>query len=618
MAEKLPVEAYGNLPVAQQMKLSPNGNLIAFIRNHEGSSYVGVIDRIKMTTKFVSNTDNEKYKIGWFRWANNDTLLISAHYPVHRMLRKYIKAKLYKINLNGDYNLRYVTRPKGNEREGQFQNTIIDILPDEPNFILMEVDYKKANAPDVYKINLDKKNTRSRIVRGREDIHHWMTDQQHRVRLGFGRDKTRIFYSLLNLQTQKWQRIWDYEIFDAPDITPLGFGLNPNELYIRADHEGRYAIFKVDLTQKSLSKTLVYADKNYDIEGSLIYSKVTKDVIGVYHGESEHYKIYFDPSYDKFEDAINHAMPDASTIITSFSADERQYILLSSDENSAGRYYFGDRDTGELKPLIDQYPLLNKANLARKSKHSYSAHDGLTIEAYLTLPTHAQSENQPAIIMPHGGPMSRIYGDFDWFSEFFASRGYVVLEPNFRGSSGYGFKFEMASIQSWGGAMQTDLADAAKWLASNYKVDKNNICIVGASYGGYAALLAAAKQQKTFKCAVSFAGVSDLNYLLRKSQNYTNHEVVEKQIGDDADILQQNSPVNYAKQINIPVMLIHGDLDTVVPIQHSEKMYEALRDHKKNVQYIELENGDHHLSIQKNRLKTLMSIEEFLAQHLDQ
>ena len=615
-AEKTPLEAYGKLPVATQMRLSPDGNFIAFIRNHEGATYIGVTDRLKKTTNFITYTDNEKFKIDWFRWANNEMLLISAHYPVHRMHRKYTEARLYKIKIDGSEKMRQVSVPKNGERFAQYQNTIIDILPNDPNHILMEIDYKNGNFPDVYKINLETKNTRSRLVRGRNDITHWMTDQQHRVRLGFGIDETRIFYTLFDLKSKKWRRIWDYEIFDAPDITPLGFGLNPDELYIRADHQGRYAIFTVDLSQVDLPQTLVYADKDYDIEGGLIYSRLSNDVIGVYHGESEDNKIYFNPDYEKFQQALNQAFPNSSTHITSFSENERQYILHTSSMESAGRYYFGDRDSGELKPLISQYPQLNQTNLRGKTKKSYQTSDGLTIEAYLTLPEHLAEKNRPAIIIPHGGPMSRTYGNFDWFSEFFASRGYLVLEPNFRGSSGYGFKFETAAIQRWGGAMQTDLADAAIWLNKNYQVDKNNICIVGASYGGYAALMAAATQQSIFKCAVSFAGVSDLEYLLRKSRNFTNHKVVEKQIGDDADVLEKNSPINFAKSINIPVMLIHGDLDTVVPVEHSQKMYQALTQQNKEVEYIELDNGNHHLSIEKNRLNTLSSIESFLEKHL--
>ncbi len=213
--------------------------------------------------------------------------------------------------------------------------------------------------------------------------------------------------------------------------------------------------------------------------------------------------------------------------------------------------------------------------------------------------------------------MSRNYGGFDWFAEFFASRGYTLLEPNFRGSSGYGFNFEMASIQQWGGAMQDDLQDAARWLVQEYDVDKSKVCILGGSYGGYAALFAAAKQQETFRCALSFAGVSDLEYLVRKARRFNNYKVVKKQIGTRSDLLEERSPINFAAQINIPVMLIHGHKDRIVDVHHSREMYQELLQNNKVVEYIELENGNHYMEIEANRLQVLTSFDKFLSRHLN-
>ncbi len=221
-----------------------------------------------------------------------------------------------------------------------------------------------------------------------------------------------------------------------------------------------------------------------------------------------------------------------------------------------------------------------------------------------------------AIVIPHGGPMARNYSGFDWFSQFFASRGYTIIEPNFRGSSGYGFEFEMASIKNWGGVMQDDLADAAMWLVDQQKIDKNKICIVGASYGGYAAMMAAVKQQDVFKCAASFAGVSDLELLLVKARKFTNYKVVKKQIGSDSDFLEKASPINYAEKINTPLLLIHGENDRVVDVTHSRNMFDELEDEGKLVEYIELADGNHYLEIEKNRLLTLSKIEAFLERYL--
>ena len=339
-------------------------------------------------------------------------------------------------------------------------------------------------------------------------------------------------------------------------------------------------------------------------------------MIGVYHGEADNAKVFFDPVYDAFQTALNTALPDAYNNVSSFSADERKYILYTSKSQSPGAYYLGNRDTNELTFVLEQYPLLYQQKLSGKNKILYKARDGVAIEGYITQPHTNVKNTKGAIVLPHGGPMARNYAGFDWFSEFFASRGYTVLEPNFRGSSGYGFKFEMESVQKWGGAMQDDLADAAKWMIKEYDIDKNKVCILGGSYGGYAALMAAVKQQDVFKCAASFAGVSDLELILAKARRFTNNEVVKKQFGTDSDVLEKNSPVNFAKEINIPVLLIHGDKDRVVDVKHSRDMYEELQDYKKEVEYIELENGNHHMEIEAHRMKVLTSFDAFLQKHI--
>ena len=616
-ADVLPVEAFGRLPQATQVALSPDGKKAAFIRNSEGFSLIGVYDIKDKTTKYLMSSDNISYKIEGYAWANNQTILVSANYPVTKDGAKYTESRLLQVNSDGGEAAKKVFVPKRNERTPQFQDTIIDILPEEPNHILMALDLHIANAPSVYKINLKSKLQRKLIYRGKADIYRWMTDRQHRLRLGFGRDGTKIFFRLLDLKTQQWRNIWQYELFENPDITPLGFGLNPNHLYIRANHQERYAIFKVNLAESTMPRELIYADENYDVEGALIYSSKTNDVIGVYHGEADNSKVFFDPAYLAFQTAINKALPNAYNNVASMSADEEIYVLFSSGPDAPGTYYIGNRKTKALEFALEQYPLLYQKELSGKTKVSYPARDGVDIEAYVTQPHPTTSQTRAGIILPHGGPMSRSYGGFDWFAEFFASRGYTLLEPNFRGSSGYGFNFEMASIQQWGGAMQDDLQDAARWLVQEYDVDKSKVCILGGSYGGYAALFAAAKQQETFRCALSFAGVSDLEYLVRKARRFTNYKVVKKQIGTRSDLLEERSPINFAEQINIPVMLIHGHKDRIVDVHHSREMYQELLQNNKVVEYIELENGNHYMEIEANRLQVLTSFDNFLSRHLN-
>ncbi|MDN4503577.1 S9 family peptidase [Alteromonadaceae bacterium BrNp21-10] len=619
-AELLPVDAFGKLPNAQSVKLSPNGKQIAFIRNVDGSSLIGVTDLIVAKTNYILKTDNEKFKIGWFVWANDNLLLVSSDYPVFSHGAAYTESRLLKLNPKGeDGTLSPVIAPKigtynqKKEHIAQFQNNIIDMMPEDPDHIMMAVDFDIPTKPSVYLVDLSKKTTRSLVLSGKANVNGWLTDQQHRVRLGFGRDDTKIFYRLFDLASESWRTIWEYEIFDAPDITPLGFGLDPNILYIIADHEGRYALFKVDVSKPELPRELVISDEKHDIEGPLIYSNITHDIVGVHHTGSEGGKIFFDKSYTEFQDKLNKALPNSFNNVVSYSANERKYILYNSSSTTPGAYFVGDKDQKTMDFLLEEYPMLFEKPLSGKQKVTYKARDGLKIEGYLTRAQGGIKQNSPAIILPHGGPLARDYANFDWLAEFFANRGYTVLQPNFRGSSGYGFAFEMKAIQNYGGTMQDDLQDAANWLSENYPIDKNKICIVGASYGGYAALMAAATQQETFKCAASFAGMADLELSLRKLMNFTNYKVAKKQFGDD---LEGKSPINLAKNITIPVLLLHGDKDRVVSVEQSRKMESELRSYEKDVTYIEFENGNHHLEIEAHRLATLRALEGFLHKHI--
>lgn len=177
-AENLPVAAFGKLPQSQQVKLSPDGNKIAFINNIAGNTMIGVTDLVEAKTRYLVNTDNQKFKIGWYLWANNDLLLVSADYPVQRRGLKYTEARLLKVHVDGKEAFESVFKSRKSERVPQFQNNIIDLLPDEPNHILMSLDLKVSNQPDVYKLNLTNNRKRKFIYRGKSHIYNWMTDQR--------------------------------------------------------------------------------------------------------------------------------------------------------------------------------------------------------------------------------------------------------------------------------------------------------------------------------------------------------------------------------------------------------------------------------------------------------
>ena len=581
--EPLPISTYGSLPETSQVKLSPNGEAIAFIKNTQGTLVLMTYSFKTKEKRYLLQADNVDVVLNWYAWANDDVLLVSAAYPTRQGSTKYTSTRLHKYDLSTNDGLKVLVKSRSsrNERVAQFQDNVISFLPDKPDHILMAIDYDMANKPSIYEVNV-RTNVRKRIKKAKSYAIDWYADQQGHARISYGRDETKIFYKLYDNDGKVIRDLWSYEVFERDVVHILGFDLDPNILYIRALHQGRYAVFKVNITDQALTKELVYADEKYDVDGSLIYSPKTNAVVGLSHSSSDDNKTYWDADYIAFKKALNTAIPDSINTIISMSKDLNKYVLFSRSKKTAGDYYLGDRKNKGLSYLASLYPKINETNYATKHLVHYTARDGVEIEAYLTKPIGmAKDSKLPSIIFPHGGPMARDYEGFDYWAELFANRGYVVFQPNFRGSSGYGYEFKMASIEGWGKAMQDDLQDAAIWLTEQNIIDSDKVCIAGASYGGYAALMAAVKHSKTFKCAASFAGVSDIELIVSNARRFTNKEVVRKQFGTDSDKLEAVSPVNFAKKINIPILLVHGTDDRVVPIRHSQNMADELEDYDK-------------------------------------
>jgi dipeptidyl aminopeptidase/acylaminoacyl peptidase len=615
----LPVSAYGKLPMVSNVQLSPDGKRIAMLKNLNGNQVLMTYNLANGESQPILQSDNIKITLNWYVWGNDDVLLISTGSLSKEGATKYTTTRLYKYDLSSDKELSLLIKPKISHKEKvvQIQDNIISLMPSEPDKVLMAINFEHWSKPSLYEVNIRTKQ-RSRVKRYKTYIDNWFADQQGKPRITYKVDDTEISYKLFNTQGELERDLWSYEVFEQDVVHVLGFDADPNILFIRALHQGKYAVFKVDLTDQELNRELVYADANYDVDGSLIYSPKTGAVVGLSHEGDEDNKIYWDKEYLAFKQSLNKALPDSDNTIISMSKDQNKYVLYSSSVQRPGDYLLGNRKNKKLEFLASLYPEINATNYAAKTLVKYQARDGLQIEGYLTTPLNAPKDAKlPAIILPHGGPMARDYAGFDYWSQLFANRGYLVFQPNFRGSSGYGYDFEMASVKGWGLAMQDDLQDATHWLIKQGLVDANKVCIAGASYGGYAALMAAVKHSDTFKCAASFAGVTDLEQILRDANGFSNKKIVHKQIGKDSEQLEATSPVNFANKINIPILLIHGTDDQIVPVKHSQVMTAALTKQNKQVNYIEIKHANHWLSNQAHRIQTLEAMADFFAKHLN-
>ena len=617
--KKLPIEAFAGLKDFSQIKLSPNGENLSFVRNHKGTLVLMVKNLKTGDTKAILNADNRTVFFDWYSWANDNVILLGARFIKYQFGgAKYTSTLLYSYNLTNKDGIKLAFRavPSRDERQPQFADRIVSFLPEQEDKILVQGDFTVPNNPAVYELDLNTLR-KSKVQRQRNNVTDWFADRQGNVRIAKKMDETQFTYELLNAETGDWDTLFDYEVFSEQSISILGFDKNPNLLYISALHNGRDALFRLNLTTKE--RELIYSNDKYDFDGSIFYSSKTGEVAGFTDSHIEDGVNYWDADLDKLHRSLRVSLPkdDYDIDILSTTKDQQKYILYVSSAKSSGSYLLGDRTKNQVSAIADAYPQIDETVYGGKERISYKARDGLTIEGYLTLPVgYKKGDKLPTIIFPHGGPMARDYANFDYWTALLAYHGYAVLQPNFRGSSGYGYEFLMQSIQGFGLAMQDDLQDGANWLIEQGIAQPEKICIGGASYGGYAALMAVVKHPETFKCAASFAGVSDLEHLVFKARYFTNKEIVRKQFGTDDDMLEANSPVTYAKQINRPILLVHGSDDSVVPVYHSREMEDELDDENKDVTYIELEDGDHYLSHQAHRVKTLQAFLDFFDKHL--
>jgi dipeptidyl aminopeptidase/acylaminoacyl peptidase len=357
----------------------------------------------------------------------------------------------------------------------------------------------------------------------------------------------------------------------------------------------------------------------YDI-GDIITDERNGRVIGATYMDDGPRAVYFDPSMQRIQESLEKDYPGQSVSILSKDDAGATYVILTQGPKNPPILSLFTPANRKASVIDEAYESLKPADLGDVRPYPYKARDGLDIHAYLTLPPGRDPHNLPTVIFPHGGPEDRDEMAFDWWAQFMASRGYAVLQPNFRGSSGYGGHFVLAGDGEWAGKVQYDVQDGVAKLIADGIADPKRICIVGASYGGYMALAGATFSPDLYACAVSFAGLSDLDRMLYTGTTFESETVSiwKRRIGADVDKskLVSASPANFVDRVKIPILLLHSDKDTTVPIEQSQIENDALKHAGKQVEFITLSGDDHDLEFPDTRIKLLTEIERFLAAHI--
>jgi len=400
-----------------------------------------------------------------------------------------------------------------------------------------------------------------------------------------------------------WVKVDERSVLDDP-FKPLFVPNRPGRIVVQARNGGdKLAIWDYDVDKHAFADQLAAA--------------ATEDIIGVQtDSELNNFNevvtdglrrktTWFEPHYARLQASLDASLPDHVNVIQ--RNDSGRVLVFSYSDKDPGAWYLLNTKAMSMKLVARRMPSIDPERMQPVSTLNYPSFDGLSIPAYLTLPGKPTGP-APTIVLIHGGPQARDRWEFDQEVQILAAHGYAVFQPQFRGSSGFGKHFEEAGYGQWGQAMQQDIDAGVKYLIDQKIADPQRLCIIGASYGGYAALWALARDPQLFKCGVSVAGVSDLRRMLHDdsdmSRNAVAREIVRHRLGDSSEMkatFDSVSPLKHADRIVVPLLLVHGDLDQRVPVTHGKQMHEAMTDLKKDVEWIEFPDEGHGVSGPENR-----------------
>jgi dipeptidyl aminopeptidase/acylaminoacyl peptidase len=410
--------------------------------------------------------------------------------------------------------------------------------------------------------------------------------------------------------SRDWTPLGSYDSQSREGMYPLAIDTARNAVYVLKALNGRDALYRVKL-DGSMATELVYANDQVDVDGLAYVDHGTRP-IGVTFTEDRRQIIYFEPEYTAMARSLARAIPTLPLIdFVETSADGNRVLVHAGSDTDAGRYYVFDRTAHSLNEILMIRPQLEHVTGANVRALTYPAADGTQIPAYLTLPPGSTGRNLPAVILPHGGPSARDTWDFDFLAQYLAHQGYAVLQANYRGSAGYGEKWlQQNGFRSWRTSIG-DITAGARWLAAQGIADPNRMAILGWSYGGYAALQAAATEPSLFKAVVAIAPVTDLQQAKDDFRNYTSASNIAEEIGTGPHVAE-GSPLRHADAINAPVLLFHGDRDLNVSVIHSRHMDEALRGAGKHSELTVFPGLEHDLADSDARIRMLTRIGTFL------
>lgn len=620
-----PAAAFGARPSLGMLSLSPDGASIAYVIPAEGQGSVLFTLRLGDHPRPVPAlaADGKSWRMYRCDWVAN-TRLACEIYVVKRSpaanMELVTLSRIIALDADGK-NQRLLSTESRSRFDIEFYGgAIIDRLPDEDGVVLMSRESQHGLGVD----RMDTRTGQSQTAEPpRDGAVSYLSDGRGHVRImatrvmdnSLGQVRSYLKYLYRTATSRDWQPLGSYDFLDRTGFLPLSIDPDLNAVFGLKKKDGRDALYKVSL-DGSLREDLVFERPDVDVSGTVEIGRRQRPIGVAYVTDRPHIH-YFDPDIETMHASLARVLPQNSEIdIPDSSTDESDLLVTAASDHDPGNYFLFDRKARQMRPLLAVREQLDGVPLASVKAIDYPAQDGTRIPAYMTLPAGKDSaKGLPAIVMPHGGPGARDIGGFDWLAQFFAHQGYVVLQPNFRGSAGYGEAwFEHNGFQSWKIAIG-DVLDAGRWIVAEGGADPAKLAIVGWSYGGYAALQSAIVDPKLFKAVIAIAPVTDLQELKDDHRGWSDHQFIERFIGDGPHV-REGSPLRNVSRLEAPVLLFHGTFDRNVDYRQSRDMAAACSAAHARCELVTFEGLDHQLEDSAARTQLLRKSEDFLKQSL--
>ena len=615
-----PLSIYGALPGIEMAALSPSGAHVAVI---------GVVGNERRLVVMAGNTPIFQQTIGELKvcqldWGGEDRVLVTFSKTIHLAGFTTDKMEAFSVLIvptdgskaNGVFDR--VRNVQGGvfgtkaiiQKDGRWFGYFGGVTQ-ATNYFDKSLVFEDGN-PELYEVNLESGVGRRVAERAGGGVRRdWVLGPTGEIAASLDYNSSVGTWAVRNAKGQPIAQGTN----PLGGIDLIGLGATANTVIVtQQDEESAEYVYKEIALSGGEPKPILQENAFSD----LIVDRRSKRTVGFTLDQDFPETHMFDPRREKILRAAERAFPGLHVSLIDWSDTFDTLIVSTQGDNDSGTWWLVNLKTGQADEIGRAYAVA-PANIGPVKVVNYKAIDGTAIGGVLTLPPGRDARNLPVIVLPHGGPGARDYPTFDWWPQALASRGYAVFQPNFRGSTGYGAAFYRAGFGQWGKKQQTDISDGLGELARQDIVDPARACIMGGSYGGYAALAGVTLQKGIYRCAVSVAGVSDVAMFSTALRNdalgdRTLVRSLTTRIGETSD-LKEISPLHFAKQADAPVLLIHGKDDTRVPYEQSKWIFDALRSAGKPVEMVTLNGEDHFLSRGETRLEMLEAAVAFIERY---